>query len=67
MAQTLATNDYVYVNNGLPRWQRCDLLIKDSTVTLPTNVPVGSVAYTADLSYMAIFDGTNWTQIGGSN
>ena len=28
-------------------------------------VAPGSVAYTADLSYMAMYDGTQWKQIGG--
>ena len=28
-------------------------------------VAPGSVAYTADLSYMAMYDGTEWKQIGG--
>ena len=36
------------------------------TATLPSCAP-GSVAYTADLSYMAMFDGTAWTQIGGTS
>ena len=31
---------------------------------IPTVAP-GSVAYTADLTYIAMFDGTNWVQIGG--
>jgi hypothetical protein len=28
-------------------------------------VAPGSVAYTADLTYMAMFDGDTWQQIGG--
>lgn len=31
---------------------------------LPECAP-GSVAYTADLSYMAMWDGSTWTKIGG--
>ena len=34
------------------------------TSEIPEVAP-GSVAYTADLSYMAMWDGTDWVQIGG--
>lgn len=36
-----------------------------SDVSSITNAAPGSVAYTADLSYMAMFDGTEWVTIGG--
>ena len=32
--------------------------------SIPACAP-GSVAYTADLSYMAMYNGTTWTKIGG--
>ena len=36
------------------------------TADIPEVAP-GSVAYTADLSYMAMWDGTDWVQIGGGD
>lgn len=60
-------NDYEVVNNGAKPWEAQELLMRNSSVTLPTNAPIGSCAHTADMSYMAIFDGTDWNQVGGSN
>ncbi len=65
MEHSLATDDYVVVNTGAESWERQELLMKNSSVTLPTDVPVGSVAYTPDGSYFAVFDGTDWNQFGG--
>lgn len=60
--------NYAYVYNGPTPWNRRELLIANKDVTLPTeNMPVGSIAYTADMSYIAQFDGTNWVEIGGEN
>ena len=42
-----------------------EILLSSAGTDKPTDVPVGSVAYTADLAYMAMFDGTTWHQIGG--
>lgn len=55
------------VQNGPTKWHRQELLMTSADDELPTDVPVGSVAYTADLSYMAMFDGTEWVQIGGGD
>lgn len=60
-------DDYTFVTNGPTPWNRREILVKDSSVTLPTDVPVGSIAYTADMSYMAQFDGEAWQEIGGSD
>ena len=46
--------------------KKSEWLIKSSSDTGSiTGIAPGSVAYTADLSYMAMFDGENWVQIGG--
>ena len=57
--------DYIFVESGPTKWHKREILIVNENAELPTDVPAGSVAYTADLSYMAIFDGTEWKQIGG--
>lgn len=46
--------------------QKLEFIIDDSSdlSNLPECAP-GSVAYTADLSYMAMWDGSTWTKIGG--
>ena len=59
-------NDFAYVWTAEP-WKYKEIMLKTSSVAIPTDVPVGSVAYTADLSYIALFDGENWVQIGGSS
>ena len=53
--------------SGTKVLQLMELLIDSSsdTASLPDCLP-GSVAYTADLSYMAMFDGTTWQRIGGA-
>ena len=56
-------DDYIFVWSDNPK--KKEILMKNSSVTLPTNVPAGSVAYTADMSYVAMFDGTEWKQMGG--
>lgn len=45
---------------------RREYMINSSSVlaSLPECV-AGSIAYTADLSYMAQYDGENWVQMGG--
>ena len=59
------TEDWIVVPTGRPIFEAQELLLKNSGVTKPTGFPAGTVAYTADLSYMAMYDGTTWTQIGG--
>ena len=46
--------------------RKSEWLIDASTDTsdIPAVAP-GSLAYTADLSYMAMYDGTQWHEIGG--
>lgn len=60
------TEDYVVIPTEKAFFDRQEILMKNAGVTLPTEgVPIGSVAYTADGSYIAIFDGEQWTQWGG--
>ena len=58
-------DDYVFVNKADSPVKEILLLTDPSK--LPTNVPAGSSTYKADLSYMAIFDGAEWQQIGGGD
>ena len=41
------------------------LIDSDSDLSGIPDVAPGSVAYTPDLSYMAMYDGDTWHQIGG--
>ena len=59
------SEDWVIVPTGRNIMEPQELLLKNSSVTKPDGFPVGSVAYTADLAYMAMYDGTTWHQIGG--
>ena len=43
------------------------LIDSESDLSSIPDVAPGSVAYTPDLSYMAMYDGDNWHQIGGSS
>ena len=54
---------YHFIEHVLKR----EILMDDADVELPTDVPIGSVAYTADLTYLAIWDGDEWKQVGGSD
>lgn len=54
--------DYVVINTGAKPWEPQEIMKLNDSAELPTDVPVGSVAYKADLSYMAMFDGTEWVQ-----
>lgn len=57
------------VQSGHPDWLTQEFLI-DSTgdvANLPTDCQPGSVAYTADLLFMAMFDGAQWKTIGGDS
>ena len=55
------------ISTGTPDWVRQEFMIDSASevAELPTTVPVGSVAYTADLASMYQFDGTEWVEIGG--
>ena len=58
----------VETSGGITRsYAKSEWLIDTSsdTASIPKVAP-GSVAYTADMSYMAMYDGTQWVQIGGS-
>ena len=59
------SEDWVIVPTGRNIIEPQELLLKNSGVTKPGGFPVGTVAYTADLAYMAMYDGTAWHQIGG--
>lgn len=59
--------DYVIIEETIEAaGVRREYMIKSSSVlaSLPECV-AGSTAYTADLSYMAQYDGENWVQMGG--
>lgn len=60
-------DDYKIIQNGPTPWHRQEVLMKDKTVELPTDLPVGSIAYTADGSYITVWDGENWVEWGGGN
>lgn len=57
--------DYVLVASGPDPWDRKEILMKKEDAELPTDVPAGSTAYTADMSVMKMFDGEAWKIIGG--
>ena len=57
--------DYVLVASGPDPWDRKELLMKNADAILPTDVPAGSTAYTADMSVLKMFDGEEWKDIGG--
>lgn len=62
------TADYVIIGEMLVAGAvRREYMIKDNTVldNLPDDSAVGSVAYTADLTFMAQFDGDEWVTVGG--
>ncbi|MBO7686747.1 MAG: hypothetical protein J6V72_10195 [Kiritimatiellae bacterium] len=61
------SNPYTIVEHGPTKWHAQELLIASAQAELPDDLPPGSVAYTADLSYMAMWDGTEWKQIGGDD
>jgi len=51
---------------------RIEIMVKDEDKDaaeilsdLPKNCAVGSIAYKASLSFMAMFNGTDWVEIGG--
>ena len=52
------------------KWVPHEYMIEDSSEisSLPNGeaVPAGSMAYTADLTLMLQYDGTEWVEIGGS-
>lgn len=61
------TQDYVFVWTEDPSKHK-ELIMRNASVTLPTEgIPAGSTAYTADLSHMEMFDGTEWKEIGGGD
>lgn len=54
------------VGNVTTGYHKCEYLVdSESDVADIPRVAPGSVAYTADLSYMAMYDGEDWVQIGG--
>ena len=59
------TEDYIVIPTGRPMFEPQEVLLKNSSVTPPEDLPVGSVAYSADLTYLAMWDGTAWTEIEG--
>lgn len=62
--------DTVYEKDGGTehRYSKTEWLIGSSSdLTDIPEVAPGSVAYTADLTYMAMYDGEEWHQIGGSD
>lgn len=58
----------VYKDGSVHVLRKLEFLIGSAAdlSSIPDCAP-GSVAYTADLSYMAMFDGTEWVQIGGGD
>lgn len=68
MAARQISDISVETEGGLTKsYAKSEWLIDSSsdTANIPKVAP-GSVAYTADLTYMAMYDGTQWVQIGGS-
>ena len=60
--------DYVIIEETIEAaGVRREYMIKDNTVldNLPDDSAVGSMAYTADLTFMAQFDGDEWVTVGG--
>lgn len=56
------TDDFYYVEHGPSKWHAREILMASSDATLPTDVAPGSVAYTADGTYNAMYDGTQWVE-----
>lgn len=56
--------EYIVVSSDAHN--RKEILILNTSAQLPTDYPAGSTAYTADLSTMKLFNGTEWVQIGGA-
>ena len=54
--------DYYFVEHGPTKWHAQEILMTSADVTLPTTVPPGSVAYTADGSKNYMYDGTQWVE-----
>lgn len=59
--------DYRFVEHNPERKASKEIVMRNADVVLPTDVPAGSVAYTGDMTYMAVFDGVEWKQVGGSD
>lgn len=63
-------NDVKYVSGegNMVRIPKAEYMIANEAdlANIPEVAP-GSVAYTADLTYMAMYDGTEWVEIGGSD
>lgn len=56
--------EYIVVSSDAHN--RKEILMLNASAELPTIYPAGSTAYTADLSTMKLFNGTEWVQIGGA-
>lgn len=61
------TEDYKIVPTGRPIWEPQEVLLKNSGVTPPEGLPVGSVAYTGNLAFVAMWDGTSWNTVKGGD
>ena len=59
------TANWTVVPTGRSITEPQELLLKNSSVTKPNGFPAGTVAYTGDLTYMAMYDGAAWHKIGG--
>ena len=57
---------YKYVKSGTPPYLKQEILLAEdaSTSALPTDAPVGSIAYTPSLSHIWMWDGESWVEIG---
>ena len=54
--------DYFFVEHGPTKWHAQEILMTSDDVTLPTTVPPGSVAYTADGAHTYMYDGSAWVE-----
>lgn len=63
-------NPYVVENdNGkMTAYHKTEWIVDNSAdvANIPKVAP-GSMAYTADMTYMAMYDGTQWKRIGGGS
>ncbi len=63
-------NNVAYVSSdgnlvGIPKAEY--MIANEADLANIPEVAPGSVAYTADLTYMAMWDGTEWKKIGGAS
>ena len=53
------------VPTGRPIFEPQEVILDNAADVKPTDLPVGSVAYTGDLLNMWVFTGTTWKKVGG--